>query len=107
MTAPPLRGVVDGAGAPPSAAQSAAMGRRASAATRGERPWAVTTRDWARQVRCPRCGADVGELCRRDRGGPRQTQHWQRHSAAIAAGAPVVKRFDTGPVDAAPVGTSG
>lgn len=64
------------------------------------RPWAVTTREWARRVACPRCGAAIGEHCRRDRGGVRQTQHWQRHDAAIASGAPVVKRFDRDRVDA-------
>ena len=57
-----------------------------------------TSRDEARAVACPTCGAAPGEPCNRD-----VPSHAARHETAVAAGAP---RVDRGAAQAVPGGAS-
>jgi len=87
MTPLPDHRAVDSGGAPPYR-HTAGAGRKPT-----RRVPEVTTREEARSVDCPRCGAPVGWLCTKFDGTPRQSQHAERHEAAIANGARVIKRY--------------
>lgn len=86
MTRTPAEQGVDVGGA----ASTAAEGREAQAPALAVGVQ-LTTRQEARDVDCPRCLARAGSSCSRFDGGLRQAQHLERHTAAIAAGAPVIK----------------
>jgi hypothetical protein len=54
---------------------------------------AYTSREEARTVVCPRCGADIGAYCRGRDDKLRISAHAARHRAAVRVGATIVRIF--------------
>jgi hypothetical protein len=69
-------------------------GRSTSTAAPGDAGVEYTTRDAARAVTCPRCGAAPGIFCQRQRRTPEDRERCcgARHAQAIAGGARVIYR---------------